>query len=39
VILGALYHCLLLRSGPLNRLYARFVVNTMLAGAQSPGVN
>jgi len=32
IIFGALYHRLLLRTGPLDRRYARFVVDTVLAG-------
>jgi len=33
VIFGALYHRLLLRSGPMDEAYASFVVDTVFAGA------
>jgi Tetracyclin repressor-like, C-terminal domain len=32
VIFGALFHRLLLRSGPLDAAYANFVVDTVFAG-------
>lgn len=39
VIFGALYHRLLLRTGPLNAAYASFVVNLVLAGPSARPTN
>ena len=39
VILGALYHRLLLPSGPLDAAYANFVVNTVFAGTSAARPN